>query len=257
MDPLHAQYFTDCYSVSMSNSVILYGLLAIFLMEFSKLSVMAQNDGVLHKIKAGLQYASDYLKTARQIADLVSASLGEKKGEDGDDGHDETRDSAGTSSLLSAFFRLLGLDSQKIGAIAINSAIFLAQMISSLFEIKPKLEQGRMINDEEEPLDPLKFILDNKNERIQKLIDQAQDTNLPDQLMYRMDGLDSSCIRLLLCKTSPIIWAVQNSLKNNTENPYKEKIQSITSWLPSRAEFEENSDTCEDIHRDCNLYPES
>jgi len=89
---------------------------------------------VLDKIKAGLQYASDYLETAKDIADLVARSLGHKqkqKYKPGQDGGDETKQSFGPSNLVSAFFRLIGFDSQKIVAITINSVVFLAQMVTT------------------------------------------------------------------------------------------------------------------------------
>lgn len=85
---------------------------------------------VLNKIKAGLQYASNYLQTARDIANLVSKSLGHKPNQKrGEDGNDE-KQPFGPSNFVSAFFRLIGFDSQKIAAIAVNSVIFLAQMVS-------------------------------------------------------------------------------------------------------------------------------
>lgn len=96
---------------------------------------------VLNKIKAGLQYASNYLQTAKDIANLVSKSLGhkqnQKRGEDG--GNDEKQQQFGPSNFVSAFFRLIGFDSQKITAIAVNSVIFLAQMVSIWSDIYYKL----------------------------------------------------------------------------------------------------------------------
>lgn len=89
---------------------------------------------VLDKIKAGLQYASNYLETAKDIAELVSKSLGHKQQQQkrGEDERDEARQpSFGPSNLVSAFFRLIGFDSPKIAAIAVNSVIFLAQMVKT------------------------------------------------------------------------------------------------------------------------------
>ncbi|XP_017762641.1 PREDICTED: uncharacterized protein LOC108552542, partial [Eufriesea mexicana] len=86
--------------------------------------------GVLDKIKAGLEYATNYLETAKDIADLVAKSLDrnqEKRRGEGEDG--KKSETFGPSNVVSAFFRLLGLDSQKITAIAVNSVIFLAQMV--------------------------------------------------------------------------------------------------------------------------------
>ena len=83
------------------------------------------------------------------------------------------------------------------------------------------------------------------------MLNQAQDETLPEQLIERMDGLDSSCIRLLICKTSPIIHAAQISLKNE----YPVQLRQITSWLPTKEQFEDNSEACEQNHTDCLLFP--
>lgn len=86
--------------------------------------------GVLDKIKTGLEYATDYLETAKDIADLVAKSLGGKQKERrGEDNRTKEKGSFGPSNVMSAFFRLFGLDSQKVTAIAVNSVIFLAQMV--------------------------------------------------------------------------------------------------------------------------------
>nr|XP_031838544.1 uncharacterized protein LOC116429583 [Nomia melanderi] len=154
--------------------------------------------------------------------------------------------------MMSAFFRMIGLDSPKVTAIVVNSVIFLAQMISSLFDLKPPKEQiARNLDDEDEisNWNPANIIMQSKNERIQSLIKQAQDQELPNQLIERVDGMDSACIRLLLCKTSPVIKAAQHFLKNKAQSE-----SSMTGWLPSRDEFEENSDQCENTHTDCSLF---
>lgn len=88
--------------------------------------------GVLDKIKNGLQTAKNYLETAKEIADLVSTSLGHNKYQRrGDDGgkKDSVTKRLGPGNFTSAFFRLLGLDTSRIAAIAVNTAIFVTQMV--------------------------------------------------------------------------------------------------------------------------------
>lgn len=67
--------------------------------------------------------------------------------------------------------------------------------------------------------------------------------------MEYADRNGTPCVKLLMCKTSPIIWAAQKSLKNKT---YIGK-RDLTFWLPSKEEFEEYSDKCNDINDDCPL----
>ncbi|XP_053997056.1 uncharacterized protein LOC128886335 [Hylaeus anthracinus] len=245
----------QCYSivcrVIMQKSLC---IICVYVVASCAATLPEKNDGVLDKIKVGLEYATNYLETAKDIADLVARSLGRKQKEKlGEDSDTKEKGSFLPSGIMSAFFRLVGLDSQKVTAIAVNSVIFLAQMISSMFGLNPpKGNIARDLDDEDEASswNPANIIMESKNERIQKLIEQAHDENLPSELIERVDGVDSACIRLLLCKTSPVIRAAQSFLKNKTRS----KSRRMTSWLPSRDEFEENSDHCENTHTDCSLF---
>ncbi|KAK2582480.1 hypothetical protein KPH14_004784 [Odynerus spinipes] len=243
----------------MSSVRAILGFVLVFIV-FDSFVLFGQADGVFDKIKAGFRYANDYLETVKEVANLVAKSLNPKRKESqnrGDRAGDHTDRDFGTSNIVSAFFRLLGLDSQKVAAITVNSAIFLAQMISSLFELpavkNDKFDQAT--DDVETPWDPLQFILKNKNEKMKKLIEEARNEALPDRLLDSLDGFDSGCIRLLLCKISIVIRAAQESLKN--KKPNSNGIRSFTAWLPSREDFEGNSDECEDKYTDCRLFPES
>lgn len=79
-----------------------------------------------------------YLETVKEVAELVSKSL--KQQSDRKKGDESTQSDGGnqnfnSGNLASAFFRLLGLDSPKIAAITVNSAIFLAQVVNMLIVI--------------------------------------------------------------------------------------------------------------------------
>ncbi|KAI4498871.1 hypothetical protein M0802_006046 [Mischocyttarus mexicanus] len=242
--------------------VILQFLLVLIILDSF---VYVKADGMLDKIKTGLRYANDYLEIVKDVTNLVSKSLNsENKGSSkrGDPGVDEPNQNQDFRpvNLITAFFRLIGLDSQKVAAIAVNSVIFLAQMISSLFDLPPvKTDKiDRSVEDETNELpstwDPLKFILqNNQNDKMKILLDEARNEALPDRLIDTIDGFDSACIRLLLCKTSIVIRSVQESLKNKKSNG----IGSFTAWFPSKEDFERNSDECEDKYTDCRLFPES
>lgn len=65
-----------------------------------------------------------------------------------------------------------------------------------------------------------------------------------------MTGSNSACIRLLLCKLSPIIKAAQNSLNNKSQD----YMYRMIAWLPSKEEFETNSNECEEKYTDCQLF---
>ncbi|XP_011495044.1 PREDICTED: uncharacterized protein LOC105359971 [Ceratosolen solmsi marchali] len=227
----------------------------IFILTIS--SILAIGEGMFDKIKAGLQNAKNYLETARDIADLVSESLRlketeNKRGANADFTNEQGNKPFELTNLMSTFFRFLGLDTKKITAVTINSFIFFAQMISELFKLTPKVEHFEDMDENRDPVDLVKLITESKNEKIQNLLRQAEDKGLPSQLMEKADFGNSPCIKLLLCKLSPIIWAAQKSLKNGSIRGQRD----ITSWLPSKNQFETYSDTCDDNNNDSDAYIE-
>ena len=84
--------------------------------------------------------------------------------------------------------------------------------------------------------------------QLQNLLKQAEDDSLPDQLIDNVNDVNTVCIKRLICKTSPFIWAAQKSLKNRSTNT---RIDLI-SWIPSKTDFENNSDICDDKYDGCN-----
>lgn len=78
------------------------------------------------KIKTGLRMAGKLLglDTAKGVAELVSDAFGKndhRKGDNEEHG----------GNIFSGFLRMLGFDAKKIGAIAVNSMVFVAQLVSS------------------------------------------------------------------------------------------------------------------------------
>lgn len=61
------------------------------------------------------------LDKATSVAELVSEAFGKtnKKGDEGD----------GQQNIFSGFLRILGFDAKKIGAIAVNAIILVAQLV--------------------------------------------------------------------------------------------------------------------------------
>lgn len=76
-----------------------------------------------------MQNAGNYFNIAKDVANLVSQSLGKQNSQKKTE-EEKNETSSTKSTLVDGFFRLLGLDSHKIIAIAVNSVIFLAQLVS-------------------------------------------------------------------------------------------------------------------------------
>lgn len=101
--------------------------LAIFLLVVFCIGpeVVRGDEGVFGKIKSGFAYAGKILglDRASEVAQLVSQAFGgrsARKGDTGDPGN----------TLFSGFLRVLGFDTKRIGAIAVNAIIFIAQIVS-------------------------------------------------------------------------------------------------------------------------------
>ncbi|KAL7298928.1 hypothetical protein TKK_0008031 [Trichogramma kaykai] len=208
-----------------------------------------QSQGVLDKLKTGFLNAKSYLETARDIADLVSKSLNSKKtlnqrGDTADFDEKPKAESFEPADVISTIFKLLGLDPRKITAVAVNSIIYFVQLIGELFKLTPKIKENvNKISDDS--IDPIHLIVEKKNEK--RLLQQAEDDKLPNQLVDSLDGYNTKCVQLLICKISPIIWAAQKSLRSNPKNS---KLD-IISWLPSREEFETHFDNCDSKYKVC------
>lgn len=88
-------------------------------------ATLSEENTVFGKLKSGFQFAGKLLgiDQANGVAQLVSQAFGKAQTRKGDEG-------AATNNLFSSFFRILGFDVKKIGAIAVNAIIFVAQIVS-------------------------------------------------------------------------------------------------------------------------------
>lgn len=79
--------------------------------------------GIFEKLQTSFEIAGKMLglDKAKSVAKLVSDAFG-KSGKKGDEGE-------GGQNIFSGFLRIFGFDSRKIGAIAINAIIFVAQLV--------------------------------------------------------------------------------------------------------------------------------
>lgn len=83
--------------------------------------------GMFGNIAKGIRLAGKLLGLDKStgVAELVSETFGktDKKGDDGD---------GGQQNIFSGFLRILGFDAKRVGAIAVNAIIFVAQLVRKL-----------------------------------------------------------------------------------------------------------------------------
>ncbi|XP_030373411.1 uncharacterized protein LOC115623272 [Scaptodrosophila lebanonensis] len=207
-----------------------------------------------------------------------------------------------TGQMMTNMLHMVGFDARKLGALALNALIMIAQAIGSalmqgtrgeggLFGTSPPgerpAEENRSSGPEAifEPNDhqprslrsgtPIDWFLQRPGKHTKKLVQQIMDRELPDRIVNMIeqrendpDGGDAGCLKLLMCKSSPIIWGMQKSLKQRlrrslpTEKEEEEEDpkgndeteQESNSYfntgiffqhLPSIAEFREHGEQCE------------
>lgn len=78
-------------------------------------------EGIFKKLQTSFEMAGKFLglDKAESVAKLVSDAFG-KSGKKGDEEE---------GNIFSGFLRIFGFDSKKIGAIAVNAIIFVAQLV--------------------------------------------------------------------------------------------------------------------------------
>lgn len=116
------------------------------------------------------------------------------------------------------------------------------------------LTHGRSIR----PGTPLDWILENPNSKIKELITLAKDPKLPEKIIEflkdKSQGENTDCVQLLVCKTTPFLWGMQRALEDKeTPNRSATGATRMMKYLPSRKEFVDFGDECEDQFRDCVL----
>ncbi|CAG9764152.1 unnamed protein product [Ceutorhynchus assimilis] len=140
-----------------------------------------------------------------------------------------------TNKIFTGLFKILGFDSEKIGAIAVNGLIFLAQLLgtSLLSNTSRAYEVKEIKNLNLETLIPIE---------LGKITNQSLTEYVMEYVKERLDDDKNGCVQLLICKIAPFVWKMQNYFFNNDTNSENENI--IFSFLPSRAELLEQSQAC-------------
>lgn len=125
---------------------------------------------------------------------------------------------------------------------------------------------------------PIDWYLENPDEGMRRTLDDALDTRLTDRItemieyVEKRDGGQGGCMKLLMCKSSPIIWGMQRSVServtgkaaNTTDGSAsrKEKVQPkkifstnvFFAHFPTIEEFHKHGVVCDErFRKDCNL----
>ncbi|XP_023720765.1 uncharacterized protein LOC111871714 [Cryptotermes secundus] len=219
---------------------------------------------MVSKFREGLDMAGKFLglNTAQGVAHLVSSSLLKARPQWLREGSDISLQ----HGLFSGFFRLLGLDPTKLGAIALNAIIFIAQLISSSLVEQPlQKDSARSAYSTEREDSPVRWLLDNPTVQLRDLLSRAQDRLLTDHVIRaiqeRYTDDETGCVQLLVCKSSPFVRGMQKAVRallNNEDAKGWSRLtpmQRMYSDLPSVDEVTEDGDQCEERFPACHILP--
>ncbi|XP_013099289.2 uncharacterized protein LOC106081686 [Stomoxys calcitrans] len=198
-----------------------------------------------------------------------------------------------TTQFVTNMLRMVGFDATKLGALAINVLIMVASTIGTtlLGNTRPQRtkdyysspteynnaetgpEEQYSPNDHQ-PRElkegtPLDWFLQNPSNKMKTLLDQAIDSNLSDRIIDMIESYETeegrtSCVKMLMCKSSPFIWGMQKSLKQrirgdasdgkeSMENKKPFNVESFYAHMPSVEEFREHSAKCDQLYSEyCN-----
>ncbi|XP_059484299.1 uncharacterized protein LOC132201820 [Neocloeon triangulifer] len=223
---------------------------------------------------------------ADRVASLVSNSLGNKSGQNKNQKTQQKTQEQQSSGpgLFGGFMRLLGLDSSRLGAIAVNAFIYISEMIAASLTNRQASRTGmwkgwaRDAKDAEEPEGtPFSWLLDNVSPKISEALKLAQDPVLPELLISLLKGrskrsLDAltnegptHCLQRLMCQVAPVLHGMQKTVsraidltktQNHATAPEEDKSPMTTLWrfMPTREDLVKQSDVCEAEYPQCKLY---
>lgn len=92
-------------------------------------SLVRGQNGMFEKMQSGFQAAGKLLGLDRSggVAQMVSEAFGKQ--------HKKGDGAEGGQNIFSGFLRIFGFDTKKIGAIAVNAIIFVAQLVSNCLSL--------------------------------------------------------------------------------------------------------------------------
>ncbi|XP_054260451.1 uncharacterized protein LOC128985095 [Macrosteles quadrilineatus] len=190
--------------------------------------------------------------TSQGLGALVSSSWAPAATEK----HDVHPDAAAAHpSIFHGFFRLLGFDSTRLNAIAVNAVVFIAKMIgSSLIRNWTSGAGGgnvggRALGDEDVE-ESLSWVIDSVKDKARGILSRAQSEDLGDQLISALQDIpgETDCVQLLVCRASPLLNTMRRSLRALLDGESVpaglSPLQKMLYYLPTRHQLTEAAVTC-------------
>ncbi len=146
-----------------------------------------------------------------------------------------------SQGLVTSMLRMVGFDEHKLGMMALNILVYLAEYFAKNFlgmesELSNEIPQYRSIVQNDGMMAGMyKMVQDAnaKHERIKNdILDPALSEKMIDMLPKQFMGTDTSCVQMFLCKIEPAFWSAQDTTKNYEGLSFRRSVGSnLNNWL--------------------------
>jgi len=144
--------------------------------------------------------------------------------------------------LASSMLRMVGLDEHKLGMMALNILVYLAEYLAQNFlgmntsEMNNEIPQYRSIVQEQGIIAGMVQLTQDANAKSAKIKEKLLSPEVTEQLIdyvpNQFMGTDTSCIQMFLCKIEPAFWSMQTTTKNYSGISIRRSLNSnLNNWL--------------------------
>ncbi|KAL9903943.1 uncharacterized protein ACN427_003968 isoform 1-T7 [Glossina fuscipes fuscipes] len=228
---------------------LLYSTIICSFLRFSKNEQKAfDNTGLTDNLHQGLKFAGDMfgVRMASGVADLVVKAFSantNKEIQESKERETQFKKTATsnlgwsliTSKLTAGILRLVHFDVGKLGALAVNTVIIIAQTIAKTVLLRTNSQSSTnslnvhlpydQNSTEDDKQNDHQFhsnyeqnlfdrLMQNPTKKLKQLLSVATDVSLADKLIHMIDDYEEvndegACLKLLICKVTPFIWNMQ------------------------------------------------
>lgn len=145
------------------------------------------------------------------------------------------------SSLVSSLLRMVGFDEHKLGMMALNVLVYLAEylaknMLGMDSELSNEIPQYRSLVQEEGMMAGMFKMVGDANAKSHRIRQELLAPELSGEMINMVPGsilgADTSCIQMFLCKVEPAFWSAQTTSRNYEGLSLRRSMASnFQSWL--------------------------
>jgi len=144
--------------------------------------------------------------------------------------------------LASSMLRMVGLDEHKLGMMALNILVYLAEYLAQNFlgmntsEMNNEIPQYRSIVQEKGIVAGMVQLTQDANAKSAQIKEKLLSPNVTEQIIdyvpNQFIGMDTSCIQMFLCKIEPAFWSAQTTTKHYSGISIRRSLTSnLNNWL--------------------------